>query len=101
MAKTSVIARNAKRKALNDKYRDKRTELKKIISDTNAEPDQVMEAFVALQKLPRNSSKIRLRSRCVLTGRGRGVLTRFGLCRNEFRRLAHEGQIVGVTKSSW
>lgn len=101
MAKKSVIARNAKRKALNEKYRDKRTELKKIISDPTAEPDQVMEAFVALQKLPRNSSKIRLRSRCVLTGRGRGVLTRFGLCRNEFRRLAHEGQIVGVTKSSW
>lgn len=101
MAKTSVVARNKKRKALNDKHRAKRAELKKIISDPNAEPEQAMEAFVALQKLPRNSSAVRLRSRCVLTGRGRGVLTRFGLCRNEFRRLAHEGQIVGVTKSSW
>jgi len=60
-----------------------------------------MEAFVKLQKLPRDSSKTRFRNRCLLTGRGRGNLTFFGLCRNEFRRLAHRGELVGVTKSSW
>jgi small subunit ribosomal protein S14 len=101
MAKTSVVARNNKRKALNAKFREKRAELKKTISSPNSEPEEIEKAFVALQKLPRNSSAVRIRSRCLLTGRPRGVLTRFGLCRNEFRRLAHEGQITGVTKSSW
>lgn len=101
MAKKSVIARNKKREALYKKHREKREELKKIISNPDADPEEVEVAFVALQKLPRNSSPVRIRKRCVLTGRPRGVLSRFGLCRNEFRRLSHEGQIVGVTKSSW
>ena len=101
MAKTSIIARNEKRKALAAKFNDKRNELKKVISSPSSEPEAAYEAFVALQKLPRNSSRTRVRNRCLLTGRGRAVLTRFGLCRNEFRRLAHMGQITGVTKSSW
>lgn len=101
MAKKSVIARNKKREALNKKYRERRAELKKTISNPDADVEEVEQAFVALQKLPRNSSAVRIRKRCVLTGRPRGVLSRFGLCRNEFRRLSHEGQIVGVTKSSW
>ncbi|MDV7390346.1 30S ribosomal protein S14, partial [Arthrospira platensis SPKY1] len=63
--------------------------------------DDRMEAFRKLQKLARNASPVRYRKRCELTGRGRGNLSFFGLCRNEFRRLAHEGQITGVTKSSW
>jgi small subunit ribosomal protein S14 len=101
MAKTSMIARNAKRKRLAEKYNAKRVELKAKIVDPKADPAEAYEAFVALCKLPRNSSPTRYRNRCVLTGRARGVLTRFGLCRNEFRRLAHQGQITGVTKSSW
>lgn len=101
MAKTSIIARNEKRKKLNDKYRERRDALKKIISDPTADPIERVEAMHKLDSLPRNSSKVRYRKRCFLTGRGRGNLSTFGLCRNEFRRLAHTGQIVGVTKSSW
>ncbi len=101
MAKTSVIARNKKRAKLIKRYAAKRKELKAKIIDPSASPEEVMEAFVKLQKLPRNSSPVRYRNRCEVTGRGRGVLRRFGLGRNEFRSLAHQGMVVGVTKSSW
>jgi small subunit ribosomal protein S14 len=101
MAKISVVARNKKRKKMIEKYRERRIELKKIVNDPEIDIDERMEAFHKLQKLPRNSSPVRYRKRCQLTGRGRGNLSYFGLCRNEFRRLAHEGQITGVTKSSW
>ncbi|ACF47061.1 MAG: 30S ribosomal protein S14 [Prosthecochloris sp.] len=89
MAKKSVIARNEKRKALVEKYAAKREELK------NAGD------YEALSKLPRNSSATRVRNRCVLTGRGRGVYEKFGLCRHMFRKLALEGKIPGVKKASW
>ncbi|RDD29412.1 30S ribosomal protein S14 [Prosthecochloris sp. ZM] len=89
MAKKSVIARNEKRKALVEKYAAKREELK------NAGD------YDALSKLPRNSSATRVRNRCVLTGRGRGVYEKFGLCRHMFRKLALEGKIPGVKKASW
>ncbi len=101
MAKTSIVARNEKRKRMIEKNADHRRELKKIIMDESRDPEERYEAFVKLQKLPRNSSPVRYRKRCQLTGRGRGNLSTFGLCRNEFRRLAHMGQITGVTKSSW
>jgi small subunit ribosomal protein S14 len=101
MAKTCQIARNAKRAALHKKFDERRIEYKKIMKSPSSSPDEVVEAFLKLQKLPRNSSPVRFRNRCLLTGRSRGNLTKFGLCRNEFRRLAHLGQIVGVTKSSW
>lgn len=101
MAKTSVTVRNEKRKKMNARKREQRTELKKMISDPNVDPAERVEAMHKLDDLPRNSSKVRIRNRCMLTGRPRAMLTRFGLCRNEFRRLAHTGQIVGVTKSSW
>ena len=101
MAKTSVVARNKKRQQMNDRLREKRNELKKMIKDPNLDPEDRIEAMQKLDKLPRNSSRVRHRNRCFLTGRSRGMLSRFGLCRNEFRRLAHQGQIVGVTKSSW
>ena len=89
MAKKSIIARNEKRKKLVDKYADKRAALK-------AEGD-----FEALQKLPRNSSPSRVRNRCNMTGRGRGVYKKFGICRNVFRQLASEGKIPGIRKASW
>lgn len=101
MAKTSMIARNDKRARLNAKFQERRTALKKIIKDQNADPGDRFEAMATLDALSRNSSRVRYRKRCFLTGRGRGNLSFFGLCRNEFRRLAHQGQIVGVTKSSW
>lgn len=89
MAKTSVYARNEKRKRLVEKYRVRREELKKLGD------------FENLQKLPRNSAPTRVRNRCVVTGRGRGVYRKFGLCRNVFRQLALEGKIPGIRKASW
>ncbi len=89
MAKKSVIARNDKRKKLVEKYAAKRAELK-------AAGDSA-----GLQKLPKNSSPVRVKNRCALTGRGRGYLGDFGLSRIKFRELANEGKIPGVRKSSW
>lgn len=89
MAKTSVVARNEKRKRLVVKYAAQRAELK-------AAGD-----MVGLQKLPRNSAPTRVRNRCFLTGRGKGVYRKFGLCRNMFRQLALEGKIPGIRKASW
>lgn len=89
MATKAVVARNEKRMRLAEKYAAKREELK-------AKGDNF-----GLQKLPRNSSPTRLRTRCSMTGRGRGNLSKFGLCRNMFRQLALEGKIPGVRKASW
>lgn len=89
MAKKSITARNLKRIRLTEKYAAKRAELK-------AAGD--MEG---LQKLPRNSSPTRVRQRCLVTGRGRGVYRKYGLCRNMFRQLALEGKIPGIRKASW
>lgn len=89
MAKESMKAREAKRKKLVEKYAAKREELKKAGD------------FVALQKLPRNSSKIRVRNRCNLTGRPRGYMRDFGVSRIVFRDMVLFGLIPGLTKSSW
>jgi small subunit ribosomal protein S14 len=89
MSTTAVIARNRKRKELVEKYQQRREELK------------AMGDYTALQKLPRNSSATRIRTRCSVTGRGRGVYKKFGLCRNQFRELALEGKIPGIRKASW
>ncbi len=89
MARISVIARNDKRKRLAAKYEAKRKELKEAGD------------YEALQKLPRNSSPTRIRNRCIMTGRGRAVYKKFGLCRNVFRQLSLEGKIPGIRKASW
>lgn len=89
MAKESMKAREVKRKKLVDKYAAKREELKKAGD------------WDALQKLPRNSSKVRMRNRCKLTGRPRGYMSTFGVSRNVFRDMALFGLIPGVTKASW
>ncbi|NTV82370.1 30S ribosomal protein S14 [Chlorobaculum thiosulfatiphilum] len=89
MARKSIIARNEKRKKLVEKYAAKREELK-------AAGD-----YQALSQLPRDSSATRVRTRCVLTGRGRGNYKKFGLCRHMFRKLALEGKLPGVRKASW
>ena len=89
MSKLSVVARNEKRKRLVKKYKTRREELK--LAGDNA----------GLQKLPRNSSATRVRNRCSMTGRGRGVYEKFGLCRNMFRLLALDGKIPGIKKASW
>lgn len=89
MAKKSVIAREHKRERLVEKYSALRAELKE------------KGDYEALDKLPRNSKPTRLRNRCQLTGRPRGYMRRFGLCRLQFRDLALMGKIPGVTKASW
>lgn len=89
MAKLSVIARQSKREKLVATYAAKRKALK-------AAGD-----YAALDKLPRNASPVRLKNRCKLTGRPKGYIGKFGVCRNVFREMAHDGKIPGLTKASW
>jgi small subunit ribosomal protein S14 len=101
MAKKSSIERNKKRERLVQKYAAKRAELKQIMKDPATTDEQFYAAQRKLTKLPRNSSKIRLRNRCSITGRSRAYIRKFGLSRLTFRELASDGKIPGVTKSSW
>jgi len=101
MAKKSKIARNKQREVVVERYAAKRAELKKQLVDPNATDEQREAARVGLQKLPRNASPVRLRSRDAIDGRPRGVLTKFGISRVRFRDMAHRGELPGVTKSSW
>src|SRR5690606_11745763 len=101
MAKTSTLQKNERRKQLVAKYAAKRAELKATLADPNTTDDAFFAAQRALAKLPRNSSAIRVRRRCSLTGRPRGHIGRFGVSRLTFRELALAGKIPGVTKSSW
>jgi small subunit ribosomal protein S14 len=89
MAKLSIIARTQKKEELVKRYAAKRKALKEAGD------------YAALDKLPRSSSAVRLRSRCKLTGRPRAYMRKFGVCRNQFRQLAADGKIPGLTKSSW
>lgn len=101
MAKLSSIVKNEKRKKLAEKFEPKRAELRKKVVDSSLSDDQRWEAVVKLQKLPRNANRNRVRNRCVLTGRSRGVYKKFGLSRIKFRELALEGMLPGITKASW
>ena len=89
MARKSLIARDRKREKMVAKYADLRKKLKE-------EGD-----YEALDKIPRNASPVRLHNRCRLTGRPKGYIRKFGLCRVKFRQMALEGKIPGVTKASW
>jgi small subunit ribosomal protein S14 len=100
MAKKSMRERESKRNLLVNKYREKRVELKKKIAKIDSFDEQ-LELQAKLQKLPRNSSKCRLRNRCWLTGRSRGYYRDFGLSRHVFREMSHECLLPGVKKSSW
>ena len=101
MSKRSVIERNKKRKKLVAKYEVKRRELKTKLSDVNLSFEEKLALHYELQKLPRDSSKIRVRNRCNLTGRPRGVYQKFGISRIKLRELAMSGNIPGIVKSSW
>ena len=101
MAKKSKIARNKQRQEVVDRYAAKRTELKKALVNPNSSDEEREAARVGLQKLPRNASPVRLRSRDAVDGRPRGVLTKFGISRVRFRDMAHRGELPGITKSSW
>lgn len=101
MAKISAIETNLRRQKLVDKYVAKRAELKDLINDQSQPPDVRFAATLALAKLPRNSSKTRVRNRCLVTGRPRAYYRKFKMSRIALRDLASTGMIPGVTKSSW
>lgn len=101
MAKISKVVKNEKRKKKVSLYAERRAALKKIINNPVSSIEQVDEAIVKLQKLPRDASPIRVRNRCSQTGRTRGYLRKFGVSRIAMRKLSLEGQIPGVIKSSW
>ncbi len=101
MASVAAITKNEKRKKLAKKYYAKREQLKKVIIDANASDADKNTAEKKLQKMSRNTSSVRVRNRCALTGRPRGNYQKFQLCRIKFRELASEGLIPGVTKASW
>lgn len=101
MAKKSKIARNEQRKIVVERYAAKRRELKKALVDVNGTDESREVARKGLQKLPRNASPVRVRSRDAVDGRPRGVLTKFGISRVRFRDMAHRGELPGITKSSW
>lgn len=101
MATKSAIAKQKRRERLVQLKWDKRQSLKKIILDMNKSDEERLLAKVALNKLPRNSSPVRLRSRCQITGRSRGVLKKFKLSRLCFREMANSGLIPGIVKASW
>jgi small subunit ribosomal protein S14 len=101
MAKTSMVNREVKRIKLTKKFAAKRAALKEIITDEKRSMEERDEARIKLQKLPRDSSPSRIRNRCRLTGRAHGYYRKFGLGRNELRRLAMEGHVPGLVKASW
>ncbi len=101
MAKLSIVNRDLKRRKVVLQYAEKRIEIMKILNDTNVSDEDKSAARIRLQKLPRNSSPVRLRNRCSLTGRPRGVYSKFGLGRCKLREIAMSGNIPGITKASW
>ena len=101
MAKVSMVQRDLKRRKLYSKYKAKRENLLSKSKDNTLSPEERFEARLRLAQLPRNSSKNRIRNRCLLTGRPRGVYRKFGLCRNKLREAAMRGDVPGLTKASW
>lgn len=101
MARLAMRVKDNRKKQLINRYSKKRAELRARAVDMKLSEEERHEARTKLNKLPKNSCPTRARNRCQLTGRPRGYIGKFGLCRNEFRRLASFGQIPGVTKSSW
>ena len=101
MAKKSMVARDAKRARTAAKYANKRAELKRIINDRSASAEQVDEALLKLQALPRDASPTRQRNRCRVSGRPHGFYRKFGLGRNKLREAAMQGHVPGLVKASW
>ncbi|WP_298014721.1 30S ribosomal protein S14 [Castellaniella sp.] len=101
MAKLSLINRDIKRAKLAEKFAAKRTALKAIIADQSKSDEERYQARLALQQLPRNANPTRQRNRCVVTGRPRGVFSKFGLTRHKLREMAMRGEVPGMTKASW
>ena len=101
MAKVALINREQKRRDTVKKFAAKRAVLQAIISNVKLSDEARFEARQKLQALPRDSSPVRLRNRCALTGRPRGTFRKFGLGRSKLREYAMRGEIPGVTKASW
>ena len=101
MAKLAVINRQARREAMVRKYAEKHKQLRAIIDDPKATDEARDEARAKLAALPRDSSPVRLRNRCAITGRPRGTFRKFGLARNKIREIAMRGEIPGMIKASW
>jgi small subunit ribosomal protein S14 len=101
MAKVSMVNREKKRSKLVSKYVNKRSELKAIIANPDVGFEEKQEAMFSLQKLPRDSSPVRQRNRCQITGRPRGFYRKFGLSRNKLREATMRGDVPGLRKASW
>ncbi len=104
MAKESMKARERKRERLAARYEAKREELTKILKSTDSSEEiqnAKWDAMMKIQKLPANSSKVRMHNRCGLTGRPRGYMRQFGISRVTFREMALQGKIPGIKKASW
>ena len=101
MAKLALKLRDQKRRKMVEKFKARRPQLLEIIHDSRASDEAKVEARDKLQKLPRDASPVRLRNRCALTGRPRGVFRKFGLGRNKLRDLALKGEVPGIIKASW
>lgn len=101
MAKLSVINREQKRRDTVKKFAGKRAALMAVIANAALSEEERFAARQKLQALPRNSSPVRLRNRCALTGRPRGVFSKFGLGRTKLREYVMRGEVPGVVKASW
>ncbi|HET9669890.1 MAG TPA: 30S ribosomal protein S14 [Casimicrobiaceae bacterium] len=101
MSKLALINRQEKREKLVAKYAKKRAALEAIIDNARVSDDDRFAARLKLQQLPRNANPTRLRNRCAITGRPRGVFRKFGLGRNKLREYAMRGEIPGIVKASW
>ena len=101
MAKKALVNRDLKRRETVKKFAAKRAELMVIVNNQKLSPEERYEARLKLQKLPRDASPVRLRNRCALTGRPRGVYRKFGLARSKLRDIAMRGEIPGVIKANW
>jgi small subunit ribosomal protein S14 len=101
MAKKSMIARETKRTRTASQYAAKRSALKAVIKNPNSTFEQIEQATLKLQKLPRDASPSRKQNRCRVTGRPHGVYRKFGLCRNKLREAAMRGDVPGLVKASW
>ena len=101
MAKTSMVEREKRRAKTAQKYAAKRAALKEAIRSPQTSPEDRAAAQVKLQSLPRDASPSRIRNRCQLTGRPRGVYRKFGLARTKIREVANRGEIPGLVKASW
>lgn len=101
MAKLALINREEKRRKMVGKFAAKRAGLQLVLNDSNLSDEDRFEARLKFQALPRNSSPVRLRNRCKLTGRPRGVYRKFGLGRSKLRDFVMRGEVPGMTKASW